>query len=630
MGFFVASTVGLAAPAPFGYTVGPAFGGISFNAPTQVVFAPGETNRAFVVEQAGRIAMVPDLTHPVRQVILDLSASLAQDDSGHGALSIVFHPQFAQNGYFYLWTPIWQGTSRYLQLLRYTLSAAGTVDPASQLVILNQPVGAGGHDGGTVLFGPDGYLYLSIGDGDEGAAGAEAIASHQRIDRGFFGGVFRIDVDKRAGNLVPNPHLGQVAANYLVPADNPFVGATSFNGSAIDPTQVRTEFWVAGLRNPFRMAFDSATGQLWVGDVGLSSREEVDVILKGANYGWNFLEGTIPGPAAAQMPAGIVFTSPVWEYDHSQGDNCIIGGPIYHGSLFPEMDGTYLFGDEGSGRIWVAASSATQPFAAASVSLIATTDGVTDIVEQPGTGDLLLVNITHNSIQRLVAAAPNGPSGPPQFTFQPVSQTNAGAGGTVAFSVGATGPAPLTYQWFLNGVPLVGATSPLLVLSQVSASEAGSYTCEIVSASGALMGAPANLTVAAAAPGARLVNLSIRAPAGSGQNVLTSGFVIDGPISKTVLIRATGPTLTAFGIVAPLPDPVLRLFSGTQQIGQNSGWGGDSQIAATARTVGAFAWPSGSADAALLVSLPPGAYSVQAAADSSDNGVVLLEVYEVQ
>jgi len=231
-----------AVPSANGYTVVPAFGGVAFTEPVQIVFAPGETTRSFVVERAGRIAMIANIASPSRQVILDLSASVNQGDAGHGMLSMAFHPQFVQNGYFYVWTPIWISGLRYLQLLRFTLASNGTVAISSQVTLLSQPVGTGGHDGGTLLFGTDGYLYLSIGDGDEGSAGAEAIASHQRIDVGFFGGVFRFDVDQKAGNLLPNAHLGVVPTGYLVPADNPFVGATSFDGQPVNPTQVRTEF----------------------------------------------------------------------------------------------------------------------------------------------------------------------------------------------------------------------------------------------------------------------------------------------------------------------------------------------------------------------------------------------------
>jgi glucose/arabinose dehydrogenase len=626
--FCLGSRLG-ANPAAFGYAIGPAFGGISFLAPTQVVFAPGETNRAFVVEQGGRIAMVADLSHPTRQVIVDLSASLAPDDSGHGMLSMAFHPQFAQNGFFYVWTPIWESGSRFLRLLRFTLSASGTVDPASQLTLLSQPVGAGGHDGGTLLFGADGYLYLSIGDGDEGAAGAEAIASHQRIDLGFFGGVFRLDVDKRPGNLTPNAHLGVISTGYLVPADNPFVGATSFNGSAVDPAQVRTEFWAVGLRNPFRMAFDSATNALWVGDVGLNLEEEIDVITPGANYGWNFREGTVPGPAAASTPPGVTFVPPVWQYSHALGDCCVTGGTVYHGTKFPELEGDYLFADYGSGRVWAALTPAIRPFAASQVVAIAAAVGITDLTLQPGTGDILFANINAGQIQRIIGAAASAAAGPPVATAQPGTPTVI-AGGTAVFSFGVSGAQPMSYQWLFNGGPIAGATSSFLVLRGSGPAAAGIYTCVATNAAGSLTSALGTLTFAATGTDGRLVNISTRAPVGSGNNAMTAGFIVGGSLSKTFLIRAAGPALAPFGVTGLLPDPQLSLFSGQTAMASNQGWGGDPQVAAVAASVGAFSWGSaGTPDSALVVTLPPGAYTAQVTGAAGDGGVALVEVYEV-
>jgi glucose/arabinose dehydrogenase len=617
------------------YPVVPAFGGISFQQPVQVVFAPGETTRAFVVERGGTIAMVPDLSNPSRQVILDLSASVnpPANDSGHGMLSMVFHPKFAQNGYFYIWTSIWDsGGNRYTRLIRYTLSASNTVDPASALTLVSQPVGSGGHDGGTLLFGTDGYLYLSIGDGDEGAAGTEAIASHQRIDEGFFGAVLRIDVDQNAGNLAPNPHLGQQPTGYLIPADNPFVGATSFNGQPVNPSAVRTEFWAVGFRNPFRMAFDSANGELWVGDVGLNTQEEIDVANKGANYGWNFYEGTAEGPNFAALPAGITFAPPVWDYTHDAGDLCIIGGVLYHGAQFAQLQGQYIFGDYISGRIWAASSPSSRPFQDSQVAEIASTIGVTNITVQPGTGAVLIANLNSGVIQQL--GTPSASLSPPLITNQPESQT-VSSGSTAVLSVTANASPSAAYQWFLDGVPITGATNAMLVLANASAANAGTYTCTATNSAGSINSADAVLAIDASSAAPHLIDISTRGQVGTGSNVLIAGFIVGGTTSKTVLIRASGPAIAAapYSVAGTLADPELQLYgpgSPSPLLATNAGWSGNPQIAAEAAAVGAFPWTNPSSkDSALLITLPPGAYTAQVSGAGGDTGVALVEVYDV-
>jgi glucose/arabinose dehydrogenase len=633
--FLCAFSCGLAVAGTDDYPAVPAFGGVPFQEPVQVVFAPGETTRAFVVERQGRIAMIADISAPVRQVILDLSASVnpSANDGGHGMLTMAFHPKFAQNGFFYIWTSIWDsGGNRYTRLLRYTMSPAGTVDPASALTLINQPQGSGGHDGGLLLFGTDGYLYLSIGDGDEGVAGAEAVASHQKIDVGFYGAVLRIDVDQNPGNLLPNPHLGQQPTGYLIPADNPFVGATSFNGQPVNPAAVRTEFWAVGFRNPFRMAFDSANGELWAGDVGLNTREEIDVVTRGANYGWSFYEGDVPGPDYSELPAGVTFTPPVWDYSHDDGDDCVIGGVLYHGAKFPQLQGDYLFGDYISGRIWAASSPSTRPFLASQVSQIASSAGVVNITVQPGTGDILIPNLNSGIIQEL--GTPSASVSEPIISLQPASQTIS-TGSTVVFNVTAGGePAP-TYQWTLNGAPIAGATNAILVVSNPTASNAGSYGCVVTNSAGSVASAPAALTVDAAAAAPRLIDISTRGQVGTGANLLIAGFVVGGSTSKTVLIRASGPAIGAapFNVPGTLSDPQIELFgngSPAPLLASNAGWSGNPQISAEAVAVGAFPWTNpASLDSAVLVTLPPGAYTAQVSGASGDTGVALVEVYDV-
>jgi uncharacterized repeat protein (TIGR03806 family) len=393
----------------YNYATEPAFGGLTFPEPTLVVFAPGETTRAFILERAGRVAVVRDTTAPTREIFLDLTAKVGNGAAGNenGLLSLAFHPQFATNGYFYVWHSLYVAGTRYNRLARYTRSTTNpnVADPSSELPLITQQTGPGGHDGGMLLFGPDGYLYLSLGDGDSGYA--PAVNSHQRIDESFFGCVIRIDVDQKPGNLLPNPHPSVHVGTYRVPADNPWVGATSFNGLAVTPTAVRTEFWAVGLRNPFRLTFDEPTGALWCADVGLDLREEINLITRGANYGWDFREGTTGGPRASAAPAGFTSTAPIFEYDHSLGLS-ITGGVLYRGAKFAELQGRYLFSDYVSGRIWALADNGARPIPTTQVKQLASEVGLVAFTTDPRTGDILLSDLDSNIIRRLVAVPASG------------------------------------------------------------------------------------------------------------------------------------------------------------------------------------------------------------------------------
>lgn len=411
------------------YKVTTAFGGLFFDRPTLVVFAPGETQRAFVTELTGRVALVRDTANPTREVFLDLSSKV--DATNGGLLSMAFHPRFAENGFFYLWFSTVINGQRANRLARFKVSAtdSAVADPASETPLITQFTGAGGHDGGAVVFGPDGYLYLAIGDGDQNIPAIDA--NHQRIDQAFFGGILRIDVDQKAGNLAPNPHASVHAGTYLVPADNPFVGATSFNGLAVSPSAVRTEFWAAGLRNPWRISFDT-DGRLWCGDVGLATREEINLITRGANYGWQFREGLVAGPRTDPVPAGAQFTDPIWDYPTTQGFS-ITGGFVYRGTKYADLVGKYVFADFVSGRIWALTDNGTRPLPAAQIRQIGNETGITGITFDPRTGDVLFADYDSSTIKRL-GANPNANGTP-----LPATLADTGAFSNVATLTPAAG-----------------------------------------------------------------------------------------------------------------------------------------------------------------------------------------------
>lgn len=408
----VAAT-GLRLPAErnvFAYNTVPAFGGAYFEQPVQVVFpppprpgGPGGTppQRAFVVERPGRISVVTDTAapHPPREVFLDLTAKTETQNGG--LLSVAFHPRFAENGFFYTWGSTFVNGQRANRLARYRVSGTNPnrADPASETPLITQLTGPGGHDGGMLLFGPDGYLYLSVGDGDQNIP--EIDAAHQRIDRGFFGGILRLDVDRRPENLAPNPHPSVHPGTYSVPLDNPFVGAASFNGAPVAPTTVRTEWWAVGLRNPWRMAFD-LDGRLWSADVGLSTREEINLITRGGNYGWPYREGLTAGPRTEPPPAAAQFIDPIHDYPVSLGVS-ITGGFVYPNSRYADLTGTYLFADFVSGRVWSLADDGTRPVPAARARQIASETGITGMTFDPRTGEILLADFDRNVVKKLVA-----------------------------------------------------------------------------------------------------------------------------------------------------------------------------------------------------------------------------------
>jgi glucose/arabinose dehydrogenase len=313
-----------------GVSLREAFPNLGFTRPVDLQNAGDGTGRLFVVEQEGLIRVFPnDQSVSEAGVFLDIRDRV--DDSGNeeGLLGLVFHPDYEENGYFYVdYTTSGTEPTR-TRISRFSVSEtdSSAADPGSELVILEFGQPFSNHNAGQLAFGPeDGYLYITAGDG--GSAGDPQGNGQNRAT--LLGSILRIDVDSTSQGR-----------NYTIPPDNPFVG---------NEEGYREEIFAYGLRNPWRISFDPESGWLWAGDVGQNAWEEIDVIEKGRNYGWNVMEGFhCYSPPEDCDTAGLAL--PVWEYGHNVG-SAITGGHVYHGSAVPELAGLYVYADFGSGRIW--------------------------------------------------------------------------------------------------------------------------------------------------------------------------------------------------------------------------------------------------------------------------------------
>ena len=395
----------------FGYSFTNALGNLTFTAPVAIVTAPGDSNRLFIVEQIGRIVVITNLANPTRTVFMDVT-SRVNFNGEQGLLGLVFHPGYLTNRFFFVFyvTP---GT-RMDRLSRFEISPTNPNQGLTntEVILISQADDFANHNAGDLHFGADGYLYVSLGDeGDANDTGANS----QRIDKDFFASIIRIDVDKRPESLAPTPHPAS-STNYAIPPDNPFIGATTFNGLPLTGN-VRTEIWAIGLRNPWRWSFDPPTGLLYCADVGQGAREEVDIIVKGGNYGWNYREGKIARPGSSAPPPGFSAIDPILDYPHTPNSttngNSITGGVVYHGSRFPELDGAYIFGDYGSttpGNFWALRYDGTNVTA---WSQLFTDPGVAAFGIDPSNGDVLYADVNEGRIKRLVRVVTAGAPVPP-------------------------------------------------------------------------------------------------------------------------------------------------------------------------------------------------------------------------
>lgn len=301
------------------------FPDLSFEEMTNLVQPDDTSDLMFVTEQGGVIYSFSSSNPQQANVFLDITDRVNRGGNEEGLLGLVFDPDYQGNSYFYVYYSAADPTRSVLS--RFSLDQENTdvADPESEVIIMEVEQPYSNHNGGQLAFGPDGYLYLGLGDG--GSAG-DPLGNGQNPGT-LLGSILRIDVSGLSG-----------PGDYEIPVDNPFVGVGG----------TREEIWAFGLRNPWRFSFDSNTGLLWAGDVGQSSWEEIDIIVKGANYGWNTMEGShCYSPATGCNQSGL--TLPVVEYDHSQGCS-VTGGYVYRGNLIASLQGYYVYGDYCSGNIW--------------------------------------------------------------------------------------------------------------------------------------------------------------------------------------------------------------------------------------------------------------------------------------
>ena len=313
------SDIRIGLPDPHKYTWRMVVDGLE--SPVDLANAADGSGRLFILEQSGAIKILDQeslLTTP----FLDIRGRVGSESSEQGLLGLAFHPQYPQNGYFFV---NYTNRGGDTVIARYQVSGAdkNIAKPESEKIILTISQPFANHNGGMLAFGPDGYLYVATGDG---GSGGDPQGNGQSLDT-LLGKIMRLDIDQED--------------SYTIPADNPFTDSSS------------PEIWAYGLRNPWRFTFDSLTGDMYIGDVGQDQWEEIDFLTAGSpggsNFGWNYFEGT--HQFNGTPPNGSALVPPIVEYDHKFGCS-VTGGVVYRGSQLSGFNGVYLYGDFCSGNVW--------------------------------------------------------------------------------------------------------------------------------------------------------------------------------------------------------------------------------------------------------------------------------------
>ena len=632
--FFLLAQGTSAAPPPI--TPQPFVSGLS--APVEIAHANDSSGRLFVVEQGGRIRVIRNgllLSTP----FLDLSAANGgpvRTGGEQGLLGLAFHPAYASNGRFYVFYTRALGSDPgneiVIQRFNRSPSNPDLADASSGSIVLTiaHPQFTN-HNGGKLAFGPDGYLYIGVGDGGGGGDPFNAAQSLGDLR----GKILRIDVDG--------------GAPYAIPPTNPF----------------GNEIWAYGLRNPWRFSFDRLTGDLFIGDVGQGAWEEIDFEPRGSgggrNYGWRIFEGThCFNPPSGCSLAGHV--PPIIEYGHdSSGGFSVTGGYRYRGGALPALSGFYLYGDFVSDRVWAAEPSGSG--GGWVTTEVATVPNISTFGEDEN-GELYAANLGAGTIVRLTPAATTIPrlinlstrgrvltgedvliggfviGGPgskrvivrargPSLTAHGISDALANP---VLQIVRSSDQATIAVNDDWGGSPDHGAIAasgfvpPEPHESAVLATLApGAYTA-IVSGVGGGTGVGLVEIFELDHPEVPLINVSTRGRVQTGENVLIGGFIIQGNGPQTVVVRARGPSMSAQGVSDVLLDPVINLYSGQTLIASNDNW----QAASNASTIQSSGFaPADSREAAIHITLNPGAYTAIVSGAGGSTGVGIVEVFRI-
>ncbi len=412
------------------------------SSPVDIVHCGDE--RLFVVEQSGVIRIVSPTGEVSAVPFLDIADRVNDGGGEQGLLGLAFDPGYAENGRFYVYyiAGTAEGTSR-LSRFRVT-DNPDVADPASEEILYTVEQPAANHNGGDLAFGPDGYLYISFGDG---GSGNDPWNNGQTLTN-VLGDILRIDVSGETG--------------YTIPADNPWVGV----GNDTLP-----EIWASGLRNPWRMGFDALTGDLWIGDVGQNQREEIDFWPagnnSGPNFGWRCYEGEIATPGINDdCPSPEAFVAPVSTHAHGDGWCSIIGGRVYRGTEFPRLQGLYIYTDYCVTPYFAIRRDDAGEWERFQVR--STNGGAgTSAIGENSAGELFVANVNTGTVRRIVDQCPMP---------APVITPN----GDQLISTPAD-----SYTWYLDGEAIPGAETQVFVPTQ-----AGSYYvvggfgagCELTSA----------------------------------------------------------------------------------------------------------------------------------------------------